>query len=282
MKLSIFVIAIATACLCKAEADVAQLFAGNRTVYLRVNLETRNGVDIRARTMPQQLIEKTEREGKQVRPTRGTNYVLSFWAFEANGSFKNFEWYNYGTDKADTWSMSSRDLDEAFAVIPPAAQWKYDGALIVGDVRFRVRILSADNEVSGGKKGEIEIAWLKNGQPVYFYLCEVAAYGAMPEAPMASAAASRVGAGPSASDKPIGFPAFDRDHTITLGPGQSVILARGQTARVPFGTAVIQSGPGGKAVTINGQKNTVNAGAGVIVSAPVDASGPADNLVIVK
>jgi hypothetical protein len=85
-----------------------------------------------------------------------------------------------------------------------------------------------------------------------------------------------------ATETPRAFPYFDQDHTITLTAGQSVILARGQRAKAPFGTVVIQPGPGGSAVTLNGQKNTVNAFPGVIVSAPADATGPADNLVIVK
>lgn len=85
-----------------------------------------------------------------------------------------------------------------------------------------------------------------------------------------------------ATDRPSAFPQFDHEHTITLSAGQSVILARGQSAKVPFGSIVVQPGPGGSAVTLNGQKNTVNAGPGAIVSVPVDATGPADNLVIVK
>jgi hypothetical protein len=85
-----------------------------------------------------------------------------------------------------------------------------------------------------------------------------------------------------ATEKPNGFPQFDRDNTITLGPGQSVILARGQTVKVPFGSAVIQPGPGGSAVILNGQKNTVAAAAGAIVTVPVNAAGPADNLVVSK
>jgi hypothetical protein len=44
-------------------------------------------------TMPPQLIAKFEHEGRQVRPTRDTNYVVSYWALEANGVFKNFERY---------------------------------------------------------------------------------------------------------------------------------------------------------------------------------------------
>jgi hypothetical protein len=84
------------------------------------------------------------------------------------------------------------------------------------------------------------------------------------------------------TERPTAFPHFDSNNTITLGPGQSVILARGQTARVPFGTMVIQPGPGGSAITLNGQKNTVNAGAGAIVTAPADATGLADNVVIAR
>jgi len=75
-----------------------------------------------------------------------------------------------------------------------------------------------------------------------------------------------------------GFPQFDSNNTITLRAGQSVILAGGQTAKVPYGTVVSQ--PGGGTATLKGQKNTIRAGGGVIVSVPVGASGPADNLVV--
>ncbi len=85
-----------------------------------------------------------------------------------------------------------------------------------------------------------------------------------------------------ATEAPRAFPYFDREHTITLAAGQSVILARGQKAKIPYGSIVIQPAAGGRAITLNGQKNTVDAGPGVIVSVPVDATGPADNVVTVK
>lgn len=59
-----------------------------------------------------------------------------------------------------------------------------------------------------------------------------------------------------------------------------MILAAGQTAEVPYGTAVRE--PGGGSIIINGQKNTINATGGVIVSVPVSATGPADNIVTAK
>ena len=78
------------------------------------------------------------------------------------------------------------------------------------------------------------------------------------------------------------FPVFDDQHSITLTAGQSVILARGQTAKVPAGTVIIQPGPNANGFNIQGQRNTVNAGAGVIVCVSIDASGAADNLVTAK
>jgi len=77
-----------------------------------------------------------------------------------------------------------------------------------------------------------------------------------------------------------GFPQFDADHTITLSAGQSVILASGQKAKVPYGTTVSQ--PGGGSAMLNGHGNKVNATGGAIVSVPVDAAGSADNTVIAK
>ena len=84
------------------------------------------------------------------------------------------------------------------------------------------------------------------------------------------------------AEKQQSFPAFDAEHSITLSAGQSVILAQGQKAKVPHGTAIVQPGPGGNACMLNGQQNTINAGPGVIVTVSINASGPADNLVIVK
>jgi len=85
-----------------------------------------------------------------------------------------------------------------------------------------------------------------------------------------------------ASDPVVGFPAFNKDHVIVLTAGQSVILARGQRALVPFGSSVIQPGPKHNEVTLNGQKNTVYTEAGAIVTVPVDAAGTSDNIVIAK
>jgi hypothetical protein len=85
-----------------------------------------------------------------------------------------------------------------------------------------------------------------------------------------------------ATKTPTASPYFDQEQTITLGAGQSVILARGQSAKAPFGVTVIGPGPGGTSVILNGQKNTVNSHPGVIVSVPTDATGPADNLIVVK
>lgn len=77
-------------------------------------------------------------------------------------------------------------------------------------------------------------------------------------------------------------PAFDETQTVTLSAGQRVVLARGQTAKVPYGTTVVQPGPNGSGVVLAGQKNTVEASAGVIVTVPADASGPADNVVVAR
>ena len=89
-----------------------------------------------------------------------------------------------------------------------------------------------------------------------------------------------VGVASHSTDSTNGFPQFDGDHTITLRAGQSVILASGQKAKVPYGTAVRE--PGGGSAVLKGHGNNVNATGGVIVSVPVDAVGPADNIVIAK
>jgi len=78
------------------------------------------------------------------------------------------------------------------------------------------------------------------------------------------------------------FPHFDEKGFITLSPGQSIILAGGQTALVPFGTTVVFPAATPGSANILGQKNTVHAFPGTIVAVPINAFGPADNVVFAK
>ncbi len=67
--------------------------------------------------------------------------------------------------------------------------------------------------------------------------------------------------------------------TITLHAGQSVILKTGQQALVPSGVTV-SSGNGEFKIT--GHGGTSEGHTAVTVSVPIDAKGPADNLIIVS
>jgi hypothetical protein len=157
--------------LARADTTISRVFSADKNVYLRVLLEKPNGFDIRSLTIPKTVIEKAEKQGKEVRPTRTSTYVFSYWAFLADGSFKTFEKYNYGPAKVDDKPLSFAELEDIFLKIPPAGKWKKDSDLFIGATHFSVRLLNADDLEIGGKKGEIEIGWLKNGKPIYYYFC---------------------------------------------------------------------------------------------------------------
>ena len=121
---------------------LSSVFSGERNVYLHVVLEKPNGTDIRARTIPKELIAKAEAEGKQVRPTRDTQVVESYWALLTDGS------------RFRPWQKWTREAD-----------------LALGSTHFSVRLITADDPGAAGKKVEIELGWLEDGRPVYFYYC---------------------------------------------------------------------------------------------------------------
>jgi len=50
-------------------------------------------------------------------------------------------------------------------------KWKRDTDLAVNGTHFSVRVITADDPGDVGKKGEIELGWLEEGKPVYFYYC---------------------------------------------------------------------------------------------------------------
>jgi len=156
-----------------AEAGDAlqSLFSAERNLYLHVILEKPNGVDIRARSMSQEAVAKAEAEGKQVRPTRDTQYVESYWALLADGSFKTLEQYNYGKGPAQATALTYAELERIFVSIPPLAKWRRETDLALGGTHFSLRAVTADDPGNAGKKGEIEIGWLEGGKQVYFYYC---------------------------------------------------------------------------------------------------------------
>ena len=157
----------------RAQADepLSSVFSGERNVYLHVILEKAHGVDIRGRTMSQELIAKVEAEGRQVRPTRDSQYVESYRAFQSDGTFKTFP-SNIVTARVLLRQQRSRTPNsEIFAHLPPLANWKRGSDLAVGGTNFSVRGITANDPGDAGKKGEIELRWLEQGKPVYFYYC---------------------------------------------------------------------------------------------------------------
>jgi len=150
---------------------LSSVFSRERNVYLHVVLEKPNGTDIRARTLPKELIAKAEAEGKQVRPTRDSQFVESYWALLTDGSFKSFERGNYGKDPPQATALTYAELERLFVSIPRFAKWTRETDLALGGTHFSVRVITADDPGAAGKKGELELGWLEEGKPVYFYYC---------------------------------------------------------------------------------------------------------------
>jgi hypothetical protein len=166
-----FAVLILAAVQAQADDALHERFSGSRNVYLHVMLEKPNGVDIRARSIPKDLILKEEAEGKQVRPTRDSQYVESYWALQRDGTFKTFEQDNYGSGPAQATALTYSELEHLFIPLPPLANWKHETDLAVGGTRFSVRAITVDDPKEAGKKGEIELGWLEQGKAVYFYYC---------------------------------------------------------------------------------------------------------------
>jgi hypothetical protein len=155
----------------QAGGGPSSIFSGERNVYLHVVLEKANGVDIRARSIPRETIAKAEAKGRQVRPTRDSQYVESYWALLTDGSFKTFEQFNYGKGPPQATALTYPELERLFAPLPKLENWKREADLALGGTHFSVRVIAADDPRDAGKKGEIELGWMENGTPVYFYYC---------------------------------------------------------------------------------------------------------------
>jgi len=175
MKSFLFLLALAglvssTARAVEATSSFASIFGpamdGTGTVIIRIDLEKRNGVDMRENVMLKDLIASLEKEGASVRPERKDTNV-SFWIFEPKGYFvtcdivNNPEVARYGYAK----------LKEYFADAPhDGPKWNRSGEdLMIGRRFFSVRVLPANDPATGGKKGEVEIAVLDGEKKVYYY-----------------------------------------------------------------------------------------------------------------
>ena len=66
---------------------------------------------------------------------------------------------------------SIRAVVRLFAPIPKLANWKREADLAIGGTHFSARVITADDPGDEGKNGEIELGWMENGKPVYFYYC---------------------------------------------------------------------------------------------------------------
>ncbi len=143
---------------------------GTGAVIIRVDLEKRNGVDMRENVMLKDVIAALEKEGASVRPERKDTNV-SFWIFQKNGRFVSCDVVN----NPPVAHYSRAKLLEYFSDAPiNGPKWNRAGEDLVIDRRyFSVRVLPANDPVTGGRKGEIEIAVLDGDKKVYYYFGSV-------------------------------------------------------------------------------------------------------------
>jgi len=145
--------------------DALDSMLGRKNVYVRVSLERPNGIDMRARVMPQRTIDALEKQGKAVRPSR-TSANVSYWAFFANGDFATADVVN----NPALSDLSHQRLESLFQKAPrDGTMWKKGPRLVIGPREFSVRLLDADDPVTGGRKGELEIAVVEGGDKRYYY-----------------------------------------------------------------------------------------------------------------
>lgn len=148
------------------EDFLAPAVAGRGTVYFRVVLEKKNGVDIRENTMPKDMIQSLEKAGASVRPNH-TNANVSYWIFYKNGDFATCDIVN----EPSAVNLPYEKLGPYFADAPHTGpKWSIEGeSLAVGQRYYSVRVLTANDPATGGRKGEVEIAILSGGDKVYYY-----------------------------------------------------------------------------------------------------------------
>lgn len=149
-----------------AQDLLAPAIAGQGTVYFRVAFEKKNGIDMRENAMPKDIIQAIEKEGGSVRPNR-TDSNVSYWLFFKNGDFATCDVVN---DAAHA-QLSYKKLGEFFADAPrQGPKWSVSGEdLTIGRRYYSVRVLTADDPATGGRKGEAEIAVTDDRGKVYYY-----------------------------------------------------------------------------------------------------------------
>jgi hypothetical protein len=149
-----------------AEDPLAPAMAGRDTVYFRVVLEKKNGVDMRENAMPKEIIQAVEKQGASVRPIRTSAHV-GYWIFYKNGDFVACDVIN---NPAMT-KLPYDKLGEYFADAPHnGPKWSREGEnLVIGDRYYSIRTLPASDPATGGRKGEVEIAVLDGKEKIYYY-----------------------------------------------------------------------------------------------------------------
>ena len=148
------------------EEFLAPAASGTRTVYFRVVLEKRNGIDMRENFMPKDMIAAIEKQGASVRPNR-TSANVGYWIFFKNGDFVTVDVVN----NAPMTNLPYAKLGEFFADAPHSGpKWSRESEnLVIGQRYYSVRILPANDPATGGRKGEVEIAVLDGKDKVYYY-----------------------------------------------------------------------------------------------------------------
>ena len=169
--LPLLLLALSTALVAQAATTTEDLLApalsGKGTVYFRVALEFKNGMDMRENSMPKELIQSLEKEGASVRPNR-SNKNVSYWIFFKNGDFATCDVVN---DPANA-NLSYEKLGPFFSDAPHSGQkWSVEGeSLVIGPRYYSVRVLPANEPATGGHKGEVEIAIKNSAGRAYYYI----------------------------------------------------------------------------------------------------------------
>jgi hypothetical protein len=149
-----------------ADDPLAPAITGRRNVYFRVVLEKANGVDMRENMLPKGIIRAVEKQGAPARPNR-TSSIVSYWVFFKNGEFASSD--VIGTSA--TPNLTHDQLEAKFGrSLHDGPNWNREGEnLIIGEFTHSIRVLNANDPVTGGRKGEVEIAVLNGLDKVYYF-----------------------------------------------------------------------------------------------------------------
>ena len=170
-SLLLLLLALSAAVVARASTTVEELLAaavmGKGTVYFRVALEKKNGVDMREYSMPKDMIQSIEKQGASVRPNR-TDANVSYWIFFKNGDFATCDIVN----QPEAANLPYAKLGPYFADAPhDGPKWSREGEnLRIGRRYYSVEVLTANDPVTGGRKGDVEIAVVdSSGKKLYYY-----------------------------------------------------------------------------------------------------------------